>query len=346
MTQILTWATDCITKEVGKNRLMQACVIVVLILLHPLASLGDDVFPARSRGILERIESAHRTLRGMHDTIGGEQSDGFGLVSKICGRSLDLWSSDFGYSTHPNDSIRLRSDLLRKVKQMHREGVIITLSWHQCNPTLDEPCTFADGLQKGLSELEWTELLAVDSPLNKKWKDRLDCLADFLASLQTDGVPVLLRLYHEPNFPCFWWYHHDASRFKALWTQSRSHFIETRGLKNLLWVWSVSYQPKYWSRVSDYYPGDDVLDIVGLDIYPPAHDQAPDFERAWNTLKQIAPHKPLALTEISRLPSKTELHLRNWAYVVPWGKSMFFRDNSKEEIEAYCGRDSRAGPSR
>lgn len=321
-----------------------AAALGIVLFVHFGASWGSDIFPDATWKTLERLKNAQGTLRGMHDTIGGDLADGFDVVSEMCGKRLALWSSDFGYSTHPNDSIRLRPALLEKIKALSEKNILITLSWHQCNPTLDEPCTFTEGLQQVLSEDQWSELLTDGSPLNTKWKGQIDRLSGFLEALQAAGVTVLLRPYHEPNIPSFWWHHEDPQIFKALWNQLRSHFLEARGLKSLLWVWSVSYHPNDWNRVADYYPGDDVVDVVGLDIYPPAHDKAPDFEKAWVTLKQVAPAKPLALTEVSRLPSSHEMNVRNWAYVVPWGKSMLLRDNSLEEIKAYCGEAD--GPTR
>ena len=303
-----------------------------IIFVFDNLALCSELTPVSTMQVIEHLSKADKVIPGMHDTLGGEQSDGFKIINKLCGSNPGLWSGDFGYSTHPNDSIRLRPILIEKIRKLHSEGVLITLSWHQCNPTMEEPCTFKDGVQRLLSEEEWQELLTEGSPLNIRWKKQMDLFAEYLKYFQDAGIPILLRPYHEANIPGFWWNNADQDRPKNLWRQLRSYFVDHHGLKNLIWVWSVSYHPKYWDRVAEYYPGNDVVDIVGLDIYPPTKGGVPDFEGAWNVLKNIAPKKPLVLSEVSRLPSMRELKTRKWAYVVPWGKNMLFENNSVGDI--------------
>ena len=276
---------------------------------------------------------------GMHDTISGAQADGWERVAKLCDTQPQLWSSDFGFSHVPNDDLRGRDALFDKATRLAAQGVKITLSWHQCNPTLDEPCTFKDGVQKPLSDAEWRALLTEGTPLNKRWKAQEDRLARVLGKLQKRGITVLLRPYHEANIPGFWWASDDASRSIALWRQLHRYFTDEHGLHNLQWVWSSSFHPRYWARVGDYYPGDEWVDIVGLDAYPPTKEGQPDYAQAWSSLKRIAPTKPLVLSEVSRLPTEQELREHAWGYVVPWGMDMLLRDNGLSDIcQAYTRR--------
>lgn len=314
------------------------CQVTVALLMVSLAATAQQTDPSSAVQHARSQLTSGATLRGMHDTIGGEQANGFHAVTTLCGRRPQLWSSDFGYSRHPNDSTGFRRQLISKAERLHREGVLITLSWHQCNPVMDEPCTFKPGLQAPLSADQWAELLTNDAPLNRRWKRQMDRLAGPLQQLQRKGVAVLLRPYHEANIPGFWWASEDAAHSKALWQQLRNYFIKDKALDNILWVWSVSYHPRYWDRVADYYPGDDAVDVIGLDIYPPTRDAAPPFEAAWATLTKLSPLKPIALSELSRLPSASELALRPWAYVVPWGQNMLLRDNPVRNICDFYGQ--------
>ena len=293
---------------------------------------GLESAPTASQHLLNEITTSTRPLFGMHDNVGGDQTDGFETIIKQCGVRPKILSMEFGFSVHPNEDYRRRLVLFDKLKYAGQQGILITLSWHQCNPTLDEPCTFDQGVQKSLSSADWNSLLTVGGELNRKWKIHVDRLAMYLKLLQDAGIPVLLRPYHEANVPGFWWANADARYSIQLWKQLRIYLTGHHGIKNIVWVWSVSFHPKYWARVGEYYPGDDVVDVVGLDIYPPTRNDEPDFERAWTALKHIAPSKPLALTEVSRLPSPQELQTRKWVYVVPWGKTMLFRDNTRSQI--------------
>jgi len=277
-------------------------------------------------------------LLGMHDTIGGDQSTGFETLESLTHAHLQIWSSDFGFSTHPNDSYKKRDDLLAKALYYDKLGVLVTLSYHQCNPLIGEPCPFEAGVaHRDLSAREWKELLSENSALNLRWKKQMDKIAHYFKILETNGVHVLFRPYHESNIPGFWWHSADASYSKALWMQLRRYFLEHHKLSNISWVWAVSYHPKYWKDVERYYPGDAFVDIVGVDIYPSSRNSAPDFETAWNALKKMTPLKPLALTEVSQLPSKNELRTHPWAYIIPWGKTMLFKENNVEAIKNFYG---------
>ena len=306
--------------------------------------------------------SDERALRGMYDNLGGDQVDGYQTVTTLSGRAPDIWGVDFGFSTVPNEHVDLRPTILPKAQTLYAQGATaVTLSWHECNPAGQgirtwipepEPCTFTsqlidtnnDGVtdtwtnsvMSSLTNAQWSALLTDGTPLNLRWKHEIDKIAALLKQLRAAGIPVLFRPYHEPNIPGFWWADMTVpDHFTALWRQLRTYLEQTHGLTDLTWVWSVSYHPTYWWRVAEFYPGDDVVDVVGLDIYPPTQDGMPDFADCWNTLRTFVPTKPIALTEISRLPSDDELQQRPWAYVVPWGKTMLFRDNTNERIAQF-----------
>lgn len=274
------------------------------------------------------------TLRGMHDTLGGPQASGFKQVEALCGVKPTLWSGDFGFSNPDEDLVddRTRRKVqLQKMLELGRQGVQLTLSWHQCNPTMDH-CTFSGGVQKPLSDVEWDALLTPGTPLNLRWRAQVAELAEDLKVLEAQHLTVLLRPYHEANIPGMWWHGRTPQQSIALWNQFRAELLERHHLKNLKWVWSVSAHPKYWGQVAQYYPGDASLDIIGVDIYPPAAGHPPEFERAWDTLHTQFPSKPLALTEVSALPSETHLKTHSWTYVVPWGINMLRAANTLSEI--------------
>ncbi|MBB6091264.1 mannan endo-1,4-beta-mannosidase [Povalibacter uvarum] len=299
-----------------------------------LAQVNVNGSPAE---VLQRLQSS-TTLRGMHDTLGGEQATGFAYVERACGQRPQLWSGDFGYSRHPNDHVDYRHATIGKAIMLARGGTLITLSWHQCNPVIDEPCTFTGGVQAPLTKEQWRDLLTQGTSLHRRWQKQMNRLAVELKRLKAAGVTVMLRPYHEGNIPGFWWASGDAQNHKELWRQLHEYFGATLGLDNLLWVWSVSYHPKYWAHVDDYYPGDEVVDVVGVDIYPPTKEGIPAFDVAWRTLREVAPSKPLALSEVSRLPNAQELERRPWAYVVPWGVNMLRRDNPARNICDFYGK--------
>ncbi len=278
----------------------------------------------------------------MHDTLGGSQQSGFADLSRRLNGSLKLWSGDFGFSQPSVDEVDdlTRRDMqLQKMLRLSGEGVSLTLSWHQCNPLIGEPCSFKTGVQTPLSASQWQELLTEGSTLNERWKQSLMPLVETLRALQSAAVPVMLRPLHESNTPGMWWASADPAQSIALYRLLHQELAERHHLRNLLWVWSVSYHPRTWSSHAAYYPGDDVVDIIGLDIYPPAKGENPAWAGPVYDLRKLGHGaKPLALSEVSRLPSAQAMNELGLSYVVPWGQNMLLRDNTGDELlEFYRG---------
>lgn len=309
-----------------------------------LASVNWPVEAAPlSRAEVLACLQANRLIRGMHDTLGGAQSTGYQEVASLVGRQPELWSGDFGFSRaseNANDDIARRPQQLAKMRQLGAEGKLLTLSWHQCNPVMGEPCSFARGVQTPLTDEQWDALLMPGTPLNQRWRDSVAPFAAALGTLQQDQVTVLLRLFHEANQPGMWWASADPARSIRLYRMLHHELTAVHGLHNLLWVWSVAYHPTYWGRHVAYYPGDDVVDIVGLDMYPSAAGVEPRYDAILQDLAAgPGRDKMLALSEVSRLPSR-EAVKPQVSYVVPWGINMLKRDNSLEDIRKFYERVS------
>jgi mannan endo-1,4-beta-mannosidase len=103
-------------------------------------------------------------------------------------------------------------------------------------------------------------------PGDSAWKAQLDSIAVRLKFLADRGVVVLWRPFHEMNGTWFWYGTQSRTNeeFKALWRHMFTYFTKTKGLHNLLWVYSPDDGP---GKVLDDYPGDGFVDIVGLDKY-------------------------------------------------------------------------------
>ena len=89
----------------------------------------------------------------------------------------------------------------------------------------------------------------------------IDAAAAQLARLQNAGVPVLWRPLHEASGGWFWWGAAGPDACIELWKLMFDRMTNTHGLHNLIWVWNGQH--------ADWYPGDEFVDIIGEDIYPP-----------------------------------------------------------------------------
>lgn len=179
-------------------------------------------------------------------------------------------------------------------------------------------------------------------------------LAGYLKLLQNAGIPVLWRPLHEAagdysNGPWFWWgtgavTDEDGKVVTSgeavtieLWKYLRNKLQNEYGLNNLIWVWTVQTTDGGNLASVDQcraaYPGDDMVDIVGADLYiegdnlygldpdkefnPEATDQTRKFDLVNNTVKF---KKMVVLSECGNLllPATAEKYNALWGYFMQW----------------------------
>lgn len=194
-------------------------------------------------------------------------------VKSVCNDHPALLSFDLGH-IELGDERNLDGvpfDRIRKEIIAHYDrGGMVTLSWHLDNPLSGGTSWVADSLK----DVETRTVAAVleggeKHELFLTWIDRV---ADFLNSLETPygvKVPVLFRPWHEHTGSWFWWgqAHCTADQYKALWQMTIDRLKE-RDVVNALYAYSPGTEPdgdetKYLER----YPGDDIIDLMGLDCY-------------------------------------------------------------------------------
>jgi len=91
----------------------------------------------------------------------------------------------------------------------------------------------------------------------------IDTMARKLKQVQDAGVPVLFRPLHEAEGGWFWWGAEGPEPCVRLYRLLYDKFTNEYGLNNLIWVWT-SYD---YETSAAWYPGDDVVDIIGYDKY-------------------------------------------------------------------------------
>ena len=275
--------------------------------------------------------SGKKMLTGQHEFM-GRMSVVTDRIKEITGKLPAVWGSDFGFSDerHDIDNIKYRVLLVDEIKKQHKSGAIITMTYHQANPAVGEPCLFETGVISRLTDQQWKDVTTPGTELYKKWRKQMDIVAEILKKVREARIPVLFRPYHEMNGDWFWWGGRKGPEGSAaLYRQLSHYFIEHHKLNNLLWVWAPD---KPWPGVEEFYPGDDYVDILGSDIYP-MKDHPEVYRQEWyERMVGLAKTKPLALTEFSVLPSDETLTRQpRWVWMMAWAE-MLLQSNSIEEI--------------
>ena len=140
-------------------------------------------------------------------------------------------------------------------------------------------------------------------PANTNFNKELDSLAIGFSQLQDSSVTVLFRPFHEMNGNWFWWGSKTStlpvnSDFTALWNYVFNYLTNVKNIHNVLWCYTPSARestvgnPAFKTELF-YYPGDSLVDVIGLDIYNDTLD-IPNY----NSI--IALNKPVGIAEFGQ----------------------------------------------
>jgi mannan endo-1,4-beta-mannosidase len=254
-----------------------------------------------------------------------------------------VWSSDMGFAKEGDtDSYLARPDIVKEAIRQHKKGSIITLCWHAVPPTANEPVTFQPqrkmppdslaSVQGQLTDAQFIEVLTPGTRLYKNWAAQVDSVAVWLKKLQEAKVPVLWRPYHEMNGDWFWWGGRVGEySTEALYRQLWDRYVKVHKLTNLVWVWSVDRPSTPIRKFSNFYPGNQYLDILSLDVY------GSDFNQAYyDSLKVLSQGKPLTLAEVGNPPSPEVIKNQpGWTWWVIWAGMV--RNTTKIQYKELLG---------
>ena len=152
-------------------------------------------------------------------------------------------------------------------------------------------------------------------------------VAGYLQLLEDENIPVIWRPLHEaagnyniygPNGAWFWWGRGGAEPCKALWRLLYDQLVNKYGLDNLIWVWTVDVTKGAEDQFMDWYPGDEYVDILGVDIYEQNIDAK---SRQYQALVDIAKGgKLVTISECGNIPDPAKcMEAGNkWSWFMVW----------------------------
>ncbi len=144
----------------------------------------------------------------------------------------------------------------------------------------------------------------------------LDAAASQLLRLQSQGVAVLWRPYHEAGGTWFWWSKEGGAQYQRLWKFQFNYFVNVKGLHNLVWLWPANGSPN-----SSFYPGKSYVDIGGADTY--VNDRGPLTSLFNSTRTIVGSTIPIALHENGAIPDPARLQstATRWVTFCTWNGS-------------------------
>ncbi|WP_409021882.1 glycoside hydrolase family 26 protein [Dyadobacter sp. LHD-138] len=173
-----------------------------------------------------------------------------------------------GLSGRPAEDIQKTSEALRQhVVDTYNRGGITTVAWHFSNPASGGGFYWKDSVS-----VPAIALIKPGGSHHEKYKEILKTVADFAKSARgKDGTlaPMLFRPYHEFDGDWFWWGKGHCSRedFIAVWQFTVTYLRDTLGAHNFIYVFSPDCKFNTEQEFLERYPGDQYVDMVGMDNY-------------------------------------------------------------------------------
>ena len=210
----------------------------------------------------------------------------------------------------------------RTIQWVNEYKGIAALVWHWSVPSEEgsTDCNFyVESASANYTTFSISRALEEGTWENKVLMADIAEIAKQLKKLKDADVPVLWRPLHEAEGAWFWWGAEGPEPCKKLYRLLYDQLTNVYGLDNLIWVWN-SYT---YSTSPDWYPGDDVVDIVGYDKYN-AVDGKPNLSSISSTFYSLVQstdgQKMVAMAENDTIPSLENLlkDKASWLYFCPW----------------------------
>ena len=210
----------------------------------------------------------------------------------------------------------------RAIEWTNKYHGITTLTWHwnvPCEKGSDDIAFYVESANPKFTTFSCKNAVTEGTWEHEKVLADLELIAGELKKLKDADVPVLWRPLHEAEGGWFWWGAEGAEPCKKLYRLMYDKLTNEYGLDNLIWEWTGSTSP----AAAEWYPGDDVVDIVGYDKYNCA-DGVANLSSIASTFYSLVQgtdgQKMVAMTENDSIPSLENLvsDKAAWLYFCPW----------------------------
>lgn len=190
-------------------------------------------------------------------------------VKSVTGSHPGIIGIDFHRITTgtPEQRAREKARLKKNVVETYNRGGVTTVAWHFENPISAGGFYWKDSVSRPA-----VKYLIPGGESHELYKTILEDIADWAKSIKgQDGalVPVIFRPYHEFDGNWFWWGHDHCTKeeFISLWQFTVSYLRDNLDVHNFIYAYSPDNRFLTEEEFLDRYPGDEWVDMVGMDNY-------------------------------------------------------------------------------
>lgn len=177
----------------------------------------------------------------------------------------------------------------------------------------------------------------------------VDKISARFLDLQEAGVAIIWRPLHEAAGGWFWWGVASSECYVNLYKLVFDRMVNVNKVKNALWVWNIERDPSigydYSALNAKWYPGDSLVDIIGVDIYNNSNDNQSNASAFNKIVAEMGTNKIIALTENGPIPDVDSTFEDNavWSFWMPWYNTWNsgFLNQTSDEIWQKNIRDNR-----
>jgi mannan endo-1,4-beta-mannosidase len=238
-------------------------------------TVTDSMATAETKALYKNMKalSADKVMFGHQDALAygvgrRDYKTGFSDVYDVTGSYPAVYGWDIGHIAFETniDSIPF-TKMIRHIKEGYARGGVITISWHEMHGKENAPVWSDDPAPRRM---------VPGGDMHGEFRERLNYIAAFFRALKdadNKPIPVIWRPYHEHNGDWFWWGKHNATveEYVELWQYTFHYLKDTMNIHQLLYATSPDRSRMQTADDPEEflyaYPGDEYVDIIGLDNY-------------------------------------------------------------------------------
>ncbi len=301
--------------------------------MNPIIAPSNPNATPRARALMAYLGSisGRKVLLGQHTQSRYPRELAFieqvsGKLPALCGFELLAYSGNIRWDTCDENCLKeLYENLgtLENALDWGRRGGLVTLTWHWYSPMGGRDKSF----YAQNTDFDVAAALTEGTDEHRAMLRDLDLMAVHLRRFQQENVPVLWRPFHEAEGNWFWWGVHGPEVARQLYRFMKRYYTQVHHLDHLIWVWN--------SPLPEGYPGDEVVDVISRDLYPPAHEHTACAEKYRELTRITSQPRLCALGEIGTHPDVNAIGEENipWCWFMTWsndfGASETFTSNAQ-----------------
>jgi mannan endo-1,4-beta-mannosidase len=282
---------------------------------HPLdRPVTPDAQPPVAQLLRFLAESSGRhILAGQQETVdwyGRDNDREMDYLLRTTGKLPAVRSFDFMFYSHSEEG-RSGQRVAERAVAWHARGGIVAICFHW----------FAGAPRSHFytrqSDFNLNHALVPGTRDHAEFIADMDVVAEELKVLRDAGVPVIWRPFHEVSGGWFWWGARGPEPFKLAWRLMFDRFTRHHGLNNLIWCYNPTEKR---GALENWYPGDDVVDMISLDLYPRLGGR-PTFAAEYRRFHGFRNgRKVVALSENGPIPDPDRLFAEgaHWPFFSTW----------------------------